>query len=148
MNEKVAAYLEEQRKKTREARGRKLVELGLWEKVFDPEEKGYSEEYPESEDGKFYRKAPVEVTDEEWADICRYAGGSPARNPVSRALRVIAMCIYIGGGVIGLLLCLYVVASYGGFLAGIFQAGSMWVSAAIFGTVMLGLSEVIRLLDR
>lgn len=154
MHEKVAAYLAEQAQKAREAdlqaREQRLVELGLWEQEFDPEERGYSAEYPLIEDGRYYRKAAVPVTDGEWAEICACAENpKPTRdrrkNPVGQALRVIGMGIYAVGFLVGAGIYVYS-RQYGVYEMALLQLVSTWVTAAVSGTVFLGFSEVIRLL--
>lgn len=154
MHEKVAAYLAEQAQKAQEAdlqaREQSLVELGLWEQEFDPEERGYSAEYPLFEDGRYYRKAAVPVTDGEWAEICACAEkskptGGRRKNPVGQALRVIGMGVYAVGFLVGAGVYVYS-RQYGVYEMALLQMASTWVTAAVSGTVFLGFSEVIRLL--
>ena len=74
MHEKVAAYLEQQRGKEAAFRAKKLMELGICQRVYMPEGAKFTadmaQEYPHEEDGRRFRVEPVPVTDEEWAAIC------------------------------------------------------------------------------
>ena len=159
MYETMADYLAEQREKraaqAERARQAKLVELGLYSMEYLPEETETTTEllmeYPcRDEAGRRYKKVPLPVTEEEWAELCRYeprARLAAARqtNPICRVLRLIAGIFYISGFVLGLLAAGY--AATAG-VNGLFQMLSTWFSAAVSGTAFLALSEIIRLLDK
>lgn len=68
-------------------------------------------------------------------------------NPVGRALRIVAMVLFIGGAVLGLAM-FWMTADYAGWLNAVIQMGAIWVNAAVYGGLLLGLSEIIRLLER
>lgn len=79
MHEKVREYLEKERQgqsaADRREREETLLRLGLWEKEYAPEEVDDLSLYKETDDsGKLWRKVPIPVTDEEWAQIQHYAG--------------------------------------------------------------------------
>lgn len=149
MQIKVEEYLkgQQEKKAEQEARIREktLLRLGLWEPEYAESAADPGEEYPcKDEDGCRYKKVPVTVSDEEWAEIVRYEEesvipGAKRRNAVGRALWIAAMVFFIGGGILGLL------AIDSGFLPVVV---SVWLPAAMYGLVMLALSEIIRLLDR
>lgn len=69
------------------------------------------------------------------------------KNLISRVLRFLAMVLFIGGAVLGLAV-FWMTADYAGWLNAVIQMGAVWVNAAVFGGVLLGISEIIRLLDR
>ena len=150
MHEKVAAYLEERRKKAAEQeaadREKRLIKLGLWEAEYAPEDQADSPAYPEKdEEGRRYQKVPIPVSEEEWAEIVRLDrdGVIPSaqrKNRVAWVLWIAAMVLFIGGGIVGLLLAM----SYGVIQAAV----SIWLPGAMYGFVLLALSEIIRLMDK
>ena len=101
MHEKVAAYLKEQREKEAAAgsaaRQETLLRLGLWEKEYAPEGETNLALYKETdENGRSWRKVPIPVTDEEWAEIVRCADGK--RGKMAWALLVLAGFWYFWAG--------------------------------------------------
>ena len=68
-------------------------------------------------------------------------------NLISRVLRIVAMVLFIGGAVLGLAM-FWMSADYAGWLNAVIQMGAIWVNAAVYGGLLLGLSEIIRLLER
>jgi len=157
MQEKVATYLEEQERKRLEkqqiAREKILMELGLQEKVYQPEgEPDDYRKYPCMEpDGRRFRYVPVSVTEEEWEAIQRSRAeddlGKRWKNPVSKLLGTAARVFFIGGIVLGILMFLYVWIS-GNLLTGIMAAVDICAPAAMCWLVLLTLAEIIRLLDK
>ena len=69
------------------------------------------------------------------------------KNLISRVLRIVAMVLFIGGAVLGLAM-FWMSADYAGWLNAVIQMGAIWVNAAVYGGLLLGLSEIIRLLER
>lgn len=69
------------------------------------------------------------------------------KNGVSRLLYIMAVVLFIGGAALGLF-TFWGTADYAGWLSAVIQMGAVWVNAAVFGGLLLGLSEIIRLLDR
>ncbi len=99
MQDFVEKYIEEQKsaiaEKCREAKGgvveekekerdARLIRLGMCEKQYNPTAT-YSAEYPyqEYKSGKYYRLVPFTVTDEEYAEICRYDDSHFAIKPTA-----------------------------------------------------------------
>ena len=78
MDQKVQEYIvreqEKERKKQEEIRDAHLIKLGLFDKMYAVPNI-YTKEYPECEikDGKaqYYKKVAKQVTEEEYAEICR-----------------------------------------------------------------------------
>lgn len=68
-------------------------------------------------------------------------------NPISRMLHIVAMVLFIGGAVLGLAM-FWMTADYAGWLNAVIQMGAIWVNAVVYGGLLLGLSEIIRLLER
>ncbi len=115
MHEKVAAYLKEQREREAAAgqaeRQETLLRLGLWEKEYAPEGETNLALYKETdENGRNWRKVPVPVTDEEWAQIRRYDGQKHfskwgiALSAFGGAFYLLAVYAFLNGGGIGSLL--------------------------------------------
>ena len=69
------------------------------------------------------------------------------KNLISRVLHIVAMVLFIGGAVLGLAM-FWMSADYAGWLNAVIQMGAIWVNAAVYGGLLLGLSEIIRLLER
>ena len=98
MHEKVRELLEteqqEQPAAERKEREEALLRLGLWEKEYEPEEGNDHSQYTETdEDGRHWRKVPVPVTEEEWAEIRRYARRN-RMNKWSAALWIFSVIFY------------------------------------------------------
>ena len=98
MHEKVREYLEKERQgqsaADRREREEILLRLGLWEKEYAPEEADDLSLYKETDDsGKLWRKVPIPVTDEEWAQIQHYAGRN-RMNKWSIALWIFSVIFY------------------------------------------------------
>lgn len=93
----------------------------------------------------------MEEHEEQMASEETAAAKTPAqasgKNGVSRLLFIMAMVLFIGGAVLGLVM-FWMSADYAGWLNAVIQMGAVWVNAAVFGGLLLGLSEIIRLLDR
>ena len=142
MNEKVAKYLEEKRE---EEKREVLIAAGLYEKEYAPK----SQELPNREypylDTKMipnrpYKAIPIEVTDEEYEQVKKYAysGNSKAtQKSNARVLTVIGIIVYLIGFI--------------GFSAmldtDLFSAFITLEGAAISGTMFLGFAEIIKLLQ-
>lgn len=62
-------------------------------------------------------------------------------------LHALAFVFFIGGAVVGLA-TFWGTADYAGWLGAVIQMLSIWVYAAAYGGILLGLGEIIRLLDR
>lgn len=172
MQEKVLAYLEEQRKKqeekktvaeqwARQEQEEKLLKLGLWTPEYAPEGEETKEirnVYPlRDEEGRRYKKVVVPVTEEEWAAIQAAAAadsdvekvkafGERWRNPVSRILWRVALVFFVGGGILALLSMLLIGAMEG--LTSLLSAIGIMVSAGMAGLALMAVAEIIQLLDK
>ena len=170
MQEKVQEYLnkvdekkkrlaekEEQAKTEKEQRYKNdvLQQAGLFDREYCKDNEP-TDDYPlyDSEKDAYYRSVPCQITAEEWEavkaayeeerallDTQRTAKESSGKNGVAGALKAIAVIIYICALTAGIV----VAATAGSIGVGIMFAA--WFGGFIFGTMMLGFSEVIRLLD-
>ncbi len=161
MNEKLKRFLdikkEEERKKYEDEKERILIELGLYEKVYSPDN-SYNEEYYFSEwdsansINRYYKKVPVEITDEEYFELKKYSKKEepPINNPIFTALTAIAWIIFIGGFIAGIALGMveveighyYTDTEFSFAIALVY-----WGISLISGTMVLGFAEIIKLLD-
>ena len=157
MNEIVRRYLERKEQEKRFAYEREKKALlereGIVERQYT-DLNHWSEEYPyydyEGNTGRYYKRVPIDVTDEEYElikeaiksqdKLSQTQGGdyeaTAPENAVASALAVIAWVIYLGGGFAGLIL-----------LENILVSIICWVSCFVAGTIFLGFSEIIKLLN-
>ena len=150
MNPKLSDYFAQKRLEEKQARDALLVSQGLYEKVYAPNDEWseeYDEAYPENElDSerqtiRYFKKVAIEVTDEEYEQIKKYAFVSkslPETNDVAKVLTFIACAIYIVGIIAGIIIAAPM---------GIAVSVVCWVITAISGTMFLGFSEIIKLLQ-
>lgn len=152
------AKKEEEQKHIKEV----LRQAGLIEKEYR-EKGGKKADYPLFDNVRYeyYREIVPELTEEEWQAVeAAYkrvqwlkkgtAETDPAVNPetrktgngVAKALRVIAVFIYIGALIGGIVTAAVIGSGVG---AGIMFG--FWFSGFVFGTSMLGFAEIINLLD-
>lgn len=152
MNEKLKDFLDAkkdaEKKRYEEEKQKTLIELGLYEKVYSPDN-NYSEEFSSSEwdsanlTNKYYKKVPVEITDEEYQEVKKYSKGDVLvqnNNPIATTLRVIAVLVYIVGFIGGIVIG-DAVAEYSWGTAFIY-----WFVSFFSGTTILGFAEIIQLL--
>lgn len=164
MHEKLKSFLDAQKEaevKAYEARKHEtLVDLGLYEREYSPSGK-YSEEYPFCEwdvdrhASIYFKKVPIEITDEEYQEVKKYAKTEDkengAKNPVAVALTIIAWIIFIGGFISGIALG-WVEVEMGREFVRTYSEFSFesafvyWCTSLISGTVFLGFAEIIKLL--
>ncbi len=158
MHKKVREFLETKKQAERELYDEKkreiLIELGLYEKDYTDED-GYSDEYPcgeyDQEIGvyRYYKKIPVPVSDEEFEEIkkcSKIQTHQPINNPVAITLAIIAWLIYIGGFIAGVVFGNVEVGRY--YKEFHFTIALIyWFSALLSGTLLLGFSEIIKLLN-
>ena len=150
MNPKLSDYFAQKRLEEKQARDALLVSQGLYEKVYAPNDEWseeYDEAYPENElDSerqtiRYFKKVAIEVTDEEYEQIKKYAFASnslPETNDVAKALTFIAYAVYIVGLIAGIIIAAPM---------GIVVSVVCWIITAISGTMFLGFSEIIKLLQ-
>ena len=144
MNEKVAKYLEEKREKERKEI---LIAAGLYEKEYAPK----SQELPNGEYPRLdttiipnrpYKAIPIEITDEEYEQVKKYAVKPPIFLPkpnlIAKISRGMGVCAYVLGFFCGMSFQSNGLLSF---------AITVWVMAAIGGTILLGLSETVKLLQ-
>lgn len=150
MNPKLSDYFAQKRLEEKQARDALLVSQGLYEKVYAPNDE-WSEEYPENEyDQKreiycYFKKVAIEVTDEEYEKIKKYAFASStlpepvnSTNGIATVLTVIGVIVYLIG-FIGFFVMLDADVVFSAFI--------ILASAAISGTMLLGFAEIIKLLQ-
>ena len=156
MHEKVKTFLETQeeiqQKLNEEAKKKTLLSLRLTEKIYSPNGWG-TDEYPYFEwdtvnqVGRYYKLEPLEVTDEEYAEILKYAdspikSNEPSeKNSIATALTVIAWSIFIIGFIIGI-----VVGDGFDHQIETTSAITFWIISFISGLTFLGFAEIIKLL--
>ncbi len=163
MNEKLKKFLDAKKdsetKKYEETKQKTLIDLGLYEKIYSPDNK-YSEEFSSSEwdsanqTNKYYKKAPIEITDEEYQEVRKYSKEevSTENNTVAVALTIIAWLIFIGGFIAGIVLGTVEVEkgyyyTYTDTEFSFAIAFVYWCVSLISGTMFLGFAEIIKLLD-
>lgn len=161
MNEKLKNFLDAKKdsetKKYEETKRKTLIDLGLYEKAYSPDNR-YSEEFCMTEwdsaaqESKYYKEVPIEITDEEYQEIKKYTNkeDKTANNPVAVALMVIAWVIFIGGFIAGIAMG---AGEEGNYYADTETEFSFaitfiyWCASLISGTMFLGFAEIIKLLD-
>ena len=133
-----------------------LNDLGLYDKEYS-ENPAWSEEYPdyeydqETQQGKYFRKIPISVTDEEYAEILKYSNIDNTQiesddvktnsNTIATLFSVIAVFIFILGLFLGIVL-----GDAIGYKFSIGVALICWGSGFVGGMLMLGFAEIIKLL--
>lgn len=163
MNEIVQQFLadqkERERKKYEEEKKITLFELGLYKKVYSPDNKhdweySITEWDPNTSTRRYYKKVPLEITDEEYQEVCKYTQRKEVKkiNAVAKALEVIAWVLFIGGFIAGIALGRVEVErgyyyTYTETEFSFAAALIYWSVSLISGTVFLGFAEIIKLLD-
>lgn len=155
MNEKLKQYLDEKDKLQKELSEKKksdlLIREGLYEKEYSD---GYNDEYSwyDNLEGKYYRKVPIEITDEEYQllkEVCKSDNEKSAnynvKNGVAKALIFIACIIYIFGFIAGIGSGTDAAEYYSEF--NFIVALIYWVVTLVSGTMFLGFAEIIKLLE-
>lgn len=163
MHEIVKKYLDDKKRAERERyeqeKQNNLIALGLYEKVYSSDNK-YSKEFSLTEwdddnnKNRYFKKVPIELTDEEYQEVMKYSEKEYAteKNPVAAALTVIAWCIFIGGLIAGIAMgnvevekgyyYKYTTTEFSFAVAFVY-----WCASLISGTIFLGFAEIIKLLD-
>lgn len=132
-----------------------LMDLGICEKEYS-QSSAWSEEYPdyeydqETKEGRYFKKVPINVTDEEYEEILKYCKQSDNTTPVNKENKVakvltgIAYAIFIIGAILGFAM---------GYTKNIPEdtyyfsfAVAWWCVSFIGGMLMLGFAEIIKLL--
>ncbi len=163
MNEKLKNFLDAKKdsetKNYEETKQKTLLDLGLYEKIYSPDNK-YSEEFylaewdSTTQASKYYKKVPIEITDEEYQEVKKYSKKevAPENNSVAVALTIIAWLIFIGGFIAGIVLGTVEVEkgyyyTYTDTEFSFAIAFVYWCVSLISGTMFLGFAEIIKLLD-
>lgn len=164
MNQRVQEFINQQKiqdeyNKNME-KAKVLTDLGLYDKEYS-ENPAWSEKYPEYEydqvtqQGKYFRKIPISVTDEEYAEILKYASQNNIssinendnKNKIASMFTGIAYAIFIVGAIFGFVM---------GYTKDILDdtysfsfaiAIAWWCVSFIGGMFMLGFAEIIKLLN-
>lgn len=151
MNTMVKEFLDTRKelelKNKMEEKEKVLIDLGLYEKVYSPDD-DYSVEYSwvewdnELSKNRYYKKVVVQVSDEEYEEIKKYSSKEvkKEKNVIATILTVVAWIMYIGGFILGIVL--------GSTLGGdsfIFVL-IYWIAFFIGGTMYLAFAEIIKLL--
>ncbi len=162
MNDKLKQYLDHKEKLQKELSEKEksdlLIREGLYEKEYSDT---YSDEYSwyDNLEGKYYRKAPIDITDEEYEIVkesCKSDSNKPINkdieNGIATALTVIAWIIYIGGFIAGIAFgnVEVVRGTYYTYTDTEFSfaiAFVYWAACIIAGTMFLGFAEIIKLLE-
>lgn len=165
MNKLVAEYLSEkevaEHAEELKKKNELLLNLGLYEKIYTKDTVS-SAEFPygdwDEEAGayRYYKKVPVEVTDEEYAKILHYQREKPetgSTNGVAFVFRVMAWITFIVGFIAGLVLGAQeriVLDYYSVNTSTEFSFATAFACWGVFfvsGMFLLGFSEIIRLLN-
>ncbi len=165
MNTMVKEFLDKKKreinKSNYEKKSKLLISLGLYEKAYSPQNTS-SAEYPFYErdkvdkKDKFYKKVPIDVTDEEFEEIkkvCKTdttSSGNSA-NTVATVLIFFAVLIFIGGFITGSVLGNTEVTkgTYYTYTKTEFSfaiALTYWSISLISGMLLIAFAEIIKLL--
>lgn len=152
MHEKLKEYFGKAEEKENKLTAQELISAGLYEKEYS-EKNEYSHEYPDSEwdeenkKQKYFKKVPIQLTDEECEKFKKiyYSSALKPTNPIASALSIIAVLIYFGGFIAGIVLGVEAADLYKDFAFSV--AFVYWATALISGTLFLGFAEVIKLLN-
>ena len=149
MNPQLSVYFAQKRLEEKQARVALLVSQGLYEKVYAPK----SQELPNGEYPRLdttiipnrpYKAIPIEITDEEYEQVKKYAFASStlpepvnSSNGIATVLTVIGVIVYLIG----------FIGFFAMFNMNALSAFIILASAAISGTMFLGFAEIIKLLQ-
>ena len=160
MNQRVQEFINQQKIQAEYnmnmEKAKVLNDLGLYDKEYS-ENPAWSEEYHDYEydqvtqQGKYFRKIPISVTDEEYAEILKYSNIANTQiesddvktnsNIIATIFSVIAVFIFILGLFLG-----FVLGDAIGYKFSIGVALICWGSGFVGGMLMLGFAEIIKLL--
>ena len=152
MHEKLKEYFAKAEEKENKLTAQELIYAGLYEKEYS-EKNEYSHEYPDSEwddenkKQKYFKKVPIQLTDEECEKFKKiyYSSALKPTNPIASALSIIAVLIYIGGFIAGIVLGIDAAELYEEFAFSV--AFVYWAVSLVSGTMFLGFAEIIKLLN-
>ena len=149
MNEHVKKFIKKKKEEiafqNQKEKEKILIEAGLYEKEYVEMDQYLTEGWKyDPEKGKYYREKVFDVSDAEYDEILSllsYEKNKKQINYIEIILKVIAWIIYIGGFIIGFF--------YGYDGDGIIFSITFiyWCICFVSGTMFLGFSEIIRLLN-
>ncbi len=157
MNERVKEYLDakgrERIERYKKEKNETLCTLGLFEKEYSPNNE-WSEEYclnewdSDLEQTRYYKNAPIEVTDEEYEEILKFSKDEGG-NVIAKVLTCIAWIVFVGGFLVGIALGNVEVEGYYSYHKefSFAIAFGYWCTSFISGMVFLGFAEIIKLLN-
>lgn len=134
-----------------------LMDLGICEKEYS-QSSAWSEEYPdyeydqETKEGRYFKKIPINVTDEEYEEILKYCKQSDNTTPVNKENKVakvltgIAYAIFIIGAILGFAMGYTKNIPEDTYYFSFAVAVAWWGVSFIGGMLMLGFAEIIKLL--
>ena len=134
-----------------------LMDLGICEKEYS-QSSAWSEEYPdyeydqETKEGRYFKKIPINVTDEEYEEILKYCKQSDNTTPVNKENKVakvltgIAYAIFIIGAILGFAMGYTKDILDDTYSFSFAVAVAWWCVSFIGGMLMLGFAEIIKLL--
>lgn len=135
-----------------------LMDLGICEKEYS-QSSAWSEEYPdyeydqETKEGRYFKKVPINVTDEEYEEILKYCKQSDNTTPVNKENKVakvltgIAYAIFIIGAILGFAMGYTKNIPEDTYYFSFAVAVAWWGVSFIGGMFMLGFAEIIKLLN-
>ena len=148
MNEILKEFLDtkkaEEKKKYEEEKQKTLIELGIYEKEYSPDNSSHNGKFPHFEwdnttqTAKYYKIIPIKITDEEYEDVKKYivlSNNQNSNNSIANILKILAVIIYI----VGFIFPFCLEAEFPIMLI-------YWLSFFILGTIYLGFAEIIQLL--
>lgn len=170
MNQKAQKYITSKKKELQKIKVSEkesfLIEQGLCEKVFapNPEQFGINHtEYPyydyneDSNTYGYYKAIPIDLTDEEFAEV--YSAFKAVEDELDKEdgkdvpkstngmavfMTIVAITIYIVGLVAGIVIG----KNFGGYWFSWTSASICWFAGFVYGSLFLGVSEIIRLLHQ
>ena len=150
MNDKVEEYLNKKRKEYEDARAKKLIDLGICDRVYAPSSGFTTNEYPYAEydqktyTNRYYKLIPCQITDEEYEEIMKYSNTSEVKiNSAFITFKIAAAIIWLfglfGGIGTGMIFADYEFSWISAF--------SVWIGTFIFGLQIFGMGKIIELLS-
>lgn len=160
MNQRLKNFLDakeyEKRKEYEEEKRKTLLELGLFEKVYAPDNR-QSEEFPfyeydnNTSTSRYYKEVPIEITEDEYVEVKKYSKKEKTseNNSIASALTFIGLGIIICGFIAGCVFGNVVVKEYwsNDTEFSFKVAFTYWIVSFISGMMFFGFAEIIKLLE-
>lgn len=162
MDEQVQDFIRLKKEALEQKKSAQLIAWGLYDKVYAKSD-GFSNLFPEVDTStnppRRYKCVPLPVSDEEYRELCALMEQVPDERPneyqidpryeepwnkIGLVTRVAAIIVYIVGFFVGIALAVPERSAddFSWSVAMVF-----WLSALVFGTLLLGISEMIHLLN-